>query len=177
MCSKSQIIFSLTQDSQPEVANAVVQLSNMTRFALEAEYSEKAPLLKDEIQHARNYINLWQIPKSGMLNINFQVEQAALAYPFIPLIILTLLENIFKHGNLSEPSDPATMDIFIRDEKLKIETRNLVNTGLNDSGLNLGIENIQNRIEAAYGLNSQCNFSSTTDRHFVTKISIDINLL
>lgn len=149
----------------------------MTRFALEAEYSEKAPLLKDEIQHARNYINLWQIPKSGMLNINFQVEQAALAYPFIPLIILTLLENIFKHGNLSEPSDPATMDIFIRDEKLKIETRNLVNTGLNDSGLNLGIENIQNRIEAAYGLNSPCIFSSTTDRHFVTKISIDINLL
>ncbi|WP_316760068.1 sensor histidine kinase [Pedobacter aquatilis] len=170
-------IFSLTQNSQPEVANAVVQLSNMTRFALEAEYSEKAPLLKDEIQHARNYINLWQIPKSGTLNIHFKVESAVLEYPFIPLIILTLLENIFKHGNLNEPGDPASMEIFIKEKKLKIETKNLINTGLNDSGLNLGIENIQNRIEAAYGGDSECIFSSTPDRHFITRISIDISLL
>jgi len=170
-------IFSLTQNSQPEVASAVVQLSNMIRFALEAEYSEKAPLLKDEIQHARNYINLWQIPKSGTLNIHFQVESTVLEYPFIPLVILTLLENIFKHGNLNEPGDPASMEIFITENKLKIETKNLINTGLNDSGLNLGIANIQNRIEAAYGGESECMFSSTPDRHFITRISINISLL
>ncbi|WP_421943325.1 sensor histidine kinase [Pedobacter sp.] len=170
-------VFSLTQSTQPDVARAVVHLSNIMRFAMEAEYSERSPELREEVEHAENYISLWQIPKSGTLQIRFEVEPEVLGLRFIPLIILSLLENIFKHGNLSVPGDPAVLSIYKEEGRLIITSRNLVNTGLNDSGMNLGIENIKSRISAAYGERSECEFKRTKDGHFISRISVEMSFL
>lgn len=46
------------------------------------------------------------------------------------MVLVTLTENIFKHGNLSEADHPATITIKITEAEFEIKTINLINTGV-----------------------------------------------
>lgn len=169
-------IFSLVQKSEPEAAKAVIKLSNMMRFALEAEHAESSPPLSIEIAHAKNLIDLWLAPKPETTYLDLNVDNKALNYRFIPLILLTLLENIFKHGNLSNPIAPGVVMVLINVDHLIIETTNQINTEINSSGGNLGLDNLKQRLENAYGRDSTF-FYSNDKGYFIVKIAVALSAL
>ena len=169
-------IFSLVQKSEPDAAKAVIKLSNMMRFALDAEHAESNPPLSVEITHSRNLIDLWLVPKSETTYLNFNVDNKALDYRFIPLVLLTLLENVFKHGNLSNPSAPGIVNISINADHLIIETMNQINTKINSSGVNLGLNNLNQRLENAYGRNFTFFYNSDKE-YFLVKIAVALGAL
>ncbi|QIL40478.1 hypothetical protein G7074_15135 [Pedobacter sp. HDW13] len=170
-------IFSLIQKSEPKAAEAVVRLSKIMRFALDAEHAEENPPLSIEIAHSKSLIDLWLIPKSGTAYLNFNVDREVYNYHFIHLVLLTLLENIFKHGNLSDPSAPGIFNLLIRKDKLVVETINLINTDINSSGESIGLDNLKERLNSAYG--SKCSFSykNTLEGYFSVQIEVELVIL
>ncbi|RQO66600.1 hypothetical protein DBR40_22230 [Pedobacter sp. KBW01] len=170
-------IFSLIQKSEPKAAEAVVRLSKIMRFALDAEHAEENPPLSIEIAHSKSLIDLWLIPKSGTAYLNFNVDREVYNYHFIHLVLLTLLENIFKHGNLSDPSAPGIFNLLIRKDKLVVETINLINTDINSSGESIGLDNLKERLNSAYG--SKCSFSykNTLEGYFSVQIEVELAIL
>ncbi|MNK46930.1 hypothetical protein D3C87_657250 [compost metagenome] len=147
------------------------------RFALDAEHTDENPPLSIEIAHSKNLIDLWLIPKSGTAYLNFNVDKEVCDYYFIPLVLLTLLENIFKHGDLSNPSAPGIFNLLIRKDKLVIQTLNLVNTDINSSGGSIGLDNLRQRLNSAYG--SKCSFSykNTPEGYFIVQIEVELAML
>lgn len=170
-------IFSLIQKSEPDAAEAIIRLSKIMRFALDAEHAEENPPLSIEIAHSKNLVDLWLIPKSGTAYLNFNVDKEVCDYRFIPLVLLTLLENIFKHGNLSDPTAPGIFKLLIRKDKLIVETINLVNTDINSSGGSIGLDNLRQRLNSAYGPKCSFSYKNTLEGYFIVQIEVELAML
>lgn len=57
-------------------------------------------------------------------------------------MIITLVENMFKYGNLLNKDYPGILEIKLTEKPSSIKTKNFTNTKLNHSGFNKGMDNI-----------------------------------
>ncbi|WP_345951240.1 histidine kinase [Mucilaginibacter sp. PAMB04274] len=162
----------------PVAANTIIALSEMVRFAMDASKTGGYILLGDEIEQVDNLIFLNQVRKSDSLSFLFQSDRSVEGLFLIPLVLLTLAENIFKHGELDDPSDPARFTVTTQGDELIIETRNAINLQYVPSrSSGSGLSNISQRLKYAYG--DQCSFTHrvTSGSHFEVRITILMDLL
>jgi two-component system, LytTR family, sensor kinase len=70
----------------------------------------------------------------------------------IPLVLLTLLENAFKHGELNDKTHPLSVQLFISNEhrNLYFNVTNKKRIGPREKSTSIGIENTRRRLYAAY---------------------------
>jgi len=161
-------IYSKIHKSDPTAGKALALLSRIIRYALRSGNEPSLVKISDEMEQIKNLIALWEMRQEGgptvfLLKIEPQLEQQK----FIPLVLLTLAENMFKHGNLSHPDYPATLNIQRDETCLYIQTRNLVNTGLNDSGDHTGLQNIRKRLLLSYGPQAQIQHYALGNQYIV----------
>ena len=169
-------IFIKIRNDQPKTANSILELSEIIRFAVNSENGPDRIELSRELEQVKKLINLYSLIQTDQNNILLNIQQATVDLKFIPLVLLTLSENVFKHGNLGVKDCPAKIKISRDNEKLYIETHNLINTGLNKSGNNYGVKNIRQRLFIAYGDKAKFELATIGDI-FVVKISINIKAL
>ncbi|QJD96261.1 histidine kinase [Mucilaginibacter robiniae] len=159
----------------PELADAVSSLAGMMRFAINADKIGGLIRLGDEVEQVENLIYLHQVRQQ--LHIRLDVAQAAEDLFFIPLIVLTLTENIFKHGNLTKEHQQAHIRIAIDQQFLVIETHNLVNTMVASVKSNTGLLNMQKRLATAYPNNFHFEHGSIDGVYFNVKIRVALSSL
>ena len=160
-----------------EVAGeAIVKLAEMMRFAIDTDEKDGSAMLAKEIEQVENLIYLYQIRKSQPLNVYFAYSPAVKQLRLIPLILLTLMENIFKHGDLSNADDIAVLNLDILNEQLLIETTNLIAIKQATHSNNSGLANIEKRLNYAYGDAVTFNYH-IGHRHFSLKITIPLKLV
>jgi two-component system LytT family sensor kinase len=155
----------------PETAEAIATLSSMMRFNLDNLRQNEFILLADEIEQVENLIYLHQIRKREKLNIQLIYDESITKINFTPLVILTLTENIFKHGDLSAAWAPAVINIYLIGDTLFIETSNLIHKEERSGGLKSGLSNISKRLQHSYGHDVNLQ-SFTTYKYFRVKISV-----
>ncbi|MGN7986067.1 sensor histidine kinase [Pedobacter sp. 22226] len=155
-------IYNSTHRTEPRSAEAVRYLTKLMRYALECEKGPELMPLEAEIRQVEHLLQLSRI-KQPSLFVDFsydgQVEETAI----IPLVVLSLTENMVKHGNLSVEEDPGKIRLALQGNKLEIETVNLINTGLNDTGFHTGLVNIEKRLSHTYGESSDINYGKQGD--------------
>lgn len=135
-----------------DAGEAVLNLAELMRFSLDTrESNDNFPKLEEELNQIYNLISLNKIRKDEVQYIDFSFPEEVKNLRFIPLVIITLVENMLKHGNLQKPSNPGILTINLSKGKLLIETSNLINTKIHQSGFNKGMENIEKRLSLAYG--------------------------
>jgi len=143
-------IYNSTHKTEARAAEAVRHLSKLMRHALECEHGPELMPLEEEIQQVENLLQLSRIRQPDLFiefNYSGEIEQIRT----IPLVLLSLTENMIKHGNLSQPEDPGKIILKLKQGVFTIETSNLINTGLNDTGFHTGLENIRQRLRHTYG--------------------------
>jgi hypothetical protein len=98
----------------PELSEGILTLSEIMRYALSEGNAKdgKAPL-KDEIEHVRNVIKINQLRFSNKLNVRFDVEGVVNGAEIIPFILITLVENAFKHGDLKSNEYPIEIKLKV----------------------------------------------------------------
>lgn len=102
-------------DSTPEV---IAKLSDILDYILYRCKSKLVPL-KNEIELLHNYISLEKIRYGKRVHINF-TETIENNTKIAPLLLLTFLENAFKHG-VNQEIKTATIDINISSNSNQIE--------------------------------------------------------
>ena len=92
-------IYSLARKKSDETTSAVLLLSDLLRHVL-YESGKTKIAISQEIIFIKNYINLEKLKFSddNAPNINFSVSVKNMDYPIEPLLMMTLVENAFKHG-------------------------------------------------------------------------------
>jgi two-component system LytT family sensor kinase len=136
----------------PELSEGILTLSDIMRYALSEGNAKdgKAPL-KDEIEHVRNVIKINQLRFSNNLNVNFEVNGVVNGAVIIPFVLITLVENAFKHGDLKSTQDPIDIRLQVKNEELYFYCRNKNKMGTKEISTGVGLDNIKKRLDLAYG--------------------------
>jgi two-component system LytT family sensor kinase len=164
-------IYNSTHKSEPRAAEAVRYLSKLMRYALECEHGPEIMPLEPEIRQVENLLQLSRI-KQPNLFIDFSYDEGIEKIAIIPLVLLSLTENMVKHGNLSLSDSPGQIRISIAEKLFTIETINLINTGLNDTGFHTGLNNIKQRLLHTYGEKAALGHGQDLQNRFTARVSI-----
>jgi sensor histidine kinase YesM len=144
----------------PRTAKLIERLSDIMRYFVDESPKEEVSLAT-EVQFLENYIALEKIRIRHEIELNFVKDcNADLRIP--PMLLMTFVENIFKHG-IDKSSSKNKIDISLvqQDGYLFFETRNQVQdkSGTNEPS-GFGIENLRKRLTLLYGSNFEININN-----------------
>ncbi|KQS36818.1 sensor histidine kinase [Pedobacter sp. Leaf194] len=158
-----------TTDS--EAGELILLLAKMMRYSIGLNQTEQTSPLIDEILQVENLINLFQIKESYSLSIHFDYQENLLNQRVIPLALLTLSENVFKHGVLDDHRNPASISISLVKNTIIIKTINKIIKKSDALSTNTGLKNLNFRLVHVYG--DTFNYShSEIDGTFYTTLEL-----
>ena len=135
-----------------DLAEGILTLSEMMRYALGEAYTEDGKvLLRDEMEHLHNFIKMNQFRFRNTLNVRLEINGEVQDKVIIPFVLITLVENIFKHGELMDERAPCLISIDIKESSIRYYSRNVKKTGPKELSTGIGLDNIQKRLQLAYG--------------------------
>lgn len=144
-------IYALARRKSDDTADVVVKLSKLLRFML---YESKSRLVKiyDEIKMLEDYIELEKIRYNGRLTISFLREVDDENEQLAPLLLITFVENAFKHGaSESRFESFIHMELKLQDKVLTfIIENNKEASPRNRLSENIGLSNVRRQLELLY---------------------------
>jgi len=160
-------------NTSPRAAEAVMTLSEIMRYSVHCEFTDDQILLKEEIEQVENLIKLHQTRFDNELNIEFRYEPEVKALKFIPLVLMTIVENIFKHSIYTDPNHKTILKLGIEKRRFFIYSSNSINMNRKKESFKKGLENIRQRLALAYGNDFSLNYQ-TKDNTFSLNIEVEI---
>jgi two-component system, LytTR family, sensor histidine kinase AlgZ len=154
-------LYYLAFTNSPNTTEVISKLSQMMRYMIYDSNHEKV-LLSKEIEYIENYIGLEKLRLNNQIPINFKVEGEVNQVKIVPLILITFLENAFKHG-VSNNSKNAYISINLNlqnkeliytVENSKLETNNHEKSGI-------GLQNVKRRLDLSYPQKSHLEVTDT----------------
>lgn len=164
-------IYYNAKEHSPLAAETILALSDMMRYSSDLSQSQQYILLGNEVEQVENLINLHQLREGHSLNIRLDYEDDVLPIMIIPMILISLAENMFKHGNLRSKDYAAKLSVRLQSGDLIIETANLIGLDMPRVSLKSGTLNIKKRLDYNYGKNAIYNTRRETNIFF-THITI-----
>ena len=131
-----------------ELAESVVMLADIMRYSLR-ESIEWASL-EEEIRHMKLFIELHQTRYAHQLHVDFSVNGLVNHIRIIPFLLIGLLENAFKHGQMMDPKQPFIMRIDVVGSYLKVFTCNPKNMKNRAPSTRIGLANTKRRLDLVY---------------------------
>lgn len=145
-------IYNSVHKCSGEAAKSVLLLTDIMRFSLEGAAADGKTSLTGEIEQINNLIEINRQRFDEEVFLNTHVHGNIEGFRILPLILFTLTENIFKHGNLTNKQHPAMLVIDVSaGGDLRFYSKNLKKSKSNfQRNSSLGIQNIRTRMDFAY---------------------------
>lgn len=131
-------------------ARGILLLSDTMRYALQDDEHNGKVMLTQEIQHLHNYIAINQLRFNNRLQIRFEVSGNTQFLMILPLVLITFVENCFKHGELDDPAHPLQIELAVVQNHLTFRTHNRKRHGPKAQTTGIGLVNTQKRLELLY---------------------------
>ena len=128
--------------------------------------------MKDEIEHVRNVIKINQLRYANNLRVDFDVTGVVNGATVIPFVLITLVENAFKHGDFKSAEHPIRINLDIHDSRLRFFCRNKKKGGPREISTGIGLDNIRNQLDLTYGRNYSFNVKDEAD-FYTTELTIN----
>jgi sensor histidine kinase YesM len=159
-----------------ELSEGILTLCEIMRYSLNSGEDEKGTvLLAKEVEHINNVIKINQLRFSNRLKIDLFIEGDAEMVRIIPLVLITLVENAFKHGELTKEEHPLVIKLAVSADNSHIyfSTHNRKKTGPKELSHGIGMDNIRKRLYAAY--KEHCSLAIKDEAEYYTvELSIDL---
>lgn len=169
-------VYHKVNDTSKTAGEAIIKLAEMMRFSIDSDQMGTTIRLIDELQQVENLLYLNQIRRNEDLNVHLEYAEEVKNLQLIPLLVLTLVENIFKHGDLSDPEEIAYISLNLNNGALQIRTRNVVNQSKVKNSTQSGLNNIKKRLHYHYG--NEVHFNNRiVENYFEVEINIPVQLL
>ena len=145
-------IYSLIEDKDEVAANIVLKLSDLMRYTLYESNNISIPLAR-ELQFIQDYIKLERIRHKEHVLIETDISLAPNRLEITPLILITFVENAFKHGvnntidassvRISAAVEDNTLTFVVKNSKPSKLKREIVQGGI-------GLMNVRRRLDLLY---------------------------
>ena len=143
-------IHSEVQQTAPVASEAIITLSEMMRYSLTETKSDGKVELRQEIEQIENLIHINRFRFGEKLCIRLNLKGDFESLYVVPLILVPFVENIFKYGELTDPTTPAVIDIEGQERILYFKTFNKKRTSRVFPSSGIGMKNVITRLNAAY---------------------------
>lgn len=156
---------------------AIIDLSGLMRYALYNSHDYMAPLA-EELRFIKQYISLMRLRYSDKVDISCSLPDtlpASIGIP--PLLLVTFIENAFKHGVSYKQSSYVYIRLSLDEEQQKIHFQ-CINSRIPDSPSTkkeqqgIGLANVRKRLELIY----PGNYSLTINGSTPTSFSVDLTI-
>ncbi|WP_051951322.1 sensor histidine kinase [Flavobacterium sp. ASV13] len=142
-------IYSLTYTDIEDSRNALHTLSRMMRYLLYS--TEETTSLLKEAEFMKDFIALMKLRANSKLTIITDIPEKLHDYPIVPMLMLPLVENAFKHG--IHATDKSEIYIKLRQNGSNLDFE-VENTYFEKSGTavegGIGLTNTKRRLHLIY---------------------------
>jgi sensor histidine kinase YesM len=147
-------IYSRTFREQPQVAETIMVLSQVMRYSLtDFSLTNGLAYVDEEIVHINNVIKINKLRYNDSLKIGLDVYGNPANKMIAPMLLITLVENVFKHGNLQDKDFPANLVCRIDEERKRLifSTHNKhSDVPATNVSFGMGHNNIKQRLSLLY---------------------------
>jgi two-component system, LytTR family, sensor histidine kinase AlgZ len=163
-------LYYLAYSKSDNTTEVIAKLSQMMRYMIYDSNHDKV-LLSKEIEYMQNYISLERLRLNNQIPIKFETSGNVDGVLIAPLILITFLENAFKHGVTNNNKDAwVDISIDVKDKICMYEVKNSkIQRAAQDNGgkSGIGLKNVMRRLELSYPGQYEINVEDEPDRYAV----------
>jgi LytS/YehU family sensor histidine kinase len=168
-------IYSLTSQESPEApaAVAVLQLAELMRYLLYESAADTVPLSK-EVSHLQSFLSLQRLrlPGASAESLRFNIAtDIPPHYPIAPMLLLPLVENAFKHGDLTARPYVVDMRLALHQDRLEFNMRNGIRRAILPEAKSpggVGLVNLRRRLQLLYPERHELRVDESATHYHVT---------
>lgn len=134
--------------SHPETAVSIRLFSKMLEYTL-GTTAEKKVNLEDEIDFLQNFISIQKLLSTKFF-ADFTYEGNPKQKQIYPRILITFVENAFKHGIINDSENPIDIKLNVTDNILYFTVKNKINKHKKIQSSYTGIENVKQTLDLFY---------------------------
>ena len=167
-------IYYLAIIKSEKTAEALLKLSDLLRYVLH-EKDDWVPLER-EINHLKKFVELhhFRFP-DDVTKINIENEKALSVFKIPPLLLITFIENAFKHGQPGTNENPILINISFEDKILVYRVENTVGNKISkDESSGIGRPNFEKRLNLLYPGQHEISFEENGKR-FIAKLKLQLS--
>lgn len=169
-------IYAMSLNSDTRLPDTVLRLSNLMRYFLYDTREELVPLAK-EWEMIRGYVALQQLRSGEELDVKMMVEGDLDEQLVPPMLLITFLENAFKHGAKGNTGQVKIKGVLtLKPGRLHFElsnTQGSVDDIEPEDYRGLGLQNVRRRLELLYPQRHLLTVASKED-NFVIILEIEL---
>ncbi|WP_281310193.1 sensor histidine kinase [Flavobacterium flavigenum] len=167
-------IYSLTYSNIEDSRNALHTLSRMMRYLLYSTEGERTTLLK-EVEFLKDFIALMKLRANKKLNIITEIPEKLNDYPIVPMLLLPLVENAFKHGIHATEKSEIIITLKQNDTNLTFEVLNtFFEKTFNTEPGGIGLANTKRRLQLIYPHKHAINCGVNKDGKYEVELQITL---
>jgi LytS/YehU family sensor histidine kinase len=141
-------LYYLTTEKSDKAPQAILQLSEMLDYVMHSSKSVFVPLEK-ELKQVENYIALELLRYEDRVKVTTQFSGDLNKYEIGPMILITLIENAFKHGVMPIAGKAwINLTVAVKENGLFISISNSAISTKPGNGI--GLENLQSQLGHLY---------------------------
>lgn len=163
-------LYYLAYSKSENTTEVISKLSQVMRYMIYDANHERV-MLEKEIEYMENYISLERLRLNNQIPIEFKVEGNTAGVQIAPLILITFLENAFKHGvTNANAATWVTISLSVSGGRLKyvVENSKAANAARDNGGKSgIGLANVTRRLELMYPSRHQLTVQDRGDRYHV----------
>ena len=146
-------LYSLALEKSEKTADVVLKLSELLDYVLYQCNADLVPI-ESEANQILNYVELEKLRYGNRLNVGFERPALEPHTQIPPMLLVTLVENCFKHG-ASKTSTTSWIKIRLvsDDEWILFDISNSKNNASNpatEASGGIGLKNLENRLKLIY---------------------------
>ena len=168
-------IYGETLKKSPQAPALVLQLSDMLRYVVDKSQVQEVPL-KDEFEYIRNFVELQRQRFNRPDQITLEINRDPHILKIAPLILITFIENCFKHGKLATDKDFIHIMLKVQTDHVLLSTSNTISDGLDEihrQQTSMGLANARRRLDLTYPDRYKLE-QKTEDGVFYTSLNISL---
>ncbi|TSE04477.1 MULTISPECIES: sensor histidine kinase [Aquimarina] len=148
-------LYSYVITKSPKAPDMILQLSEILDYILYKSQRISVPII-EEIHAIENYIALEQIKYEERLKVIFKKDIIDQQQKTTPLLLLSIIENAFKHGvrdNITKPEIRIVLEQFDSHIEFSVwntKTDNQYNNKTDENKSGIGLANIQRQLDLIY---------------------------
>jgi two-component system, LytTR family, sensor kinase len=165
-------IYALAYEQHPQTANAVLKLSEIMRYV--TYENKQRTTLRQELDYVQNMLDLHQLRCGYKLQYTIHVSPEAAAAALMPMLLIPIVENVLKHGDLSDPQIPLEISATKKGTELVLSVSNKIALNKSPEPGGIGLENLRRRLELTYP-KEQYTFE-TRDKDNIFTVLVNLKL-
>ncbi|WP_367158757.1 sensor histidine kinase [Lutibacter sp.] len=172
-------IYALSLENSSKTPKIIIKLSELMRYLL-YETKKKKQSLEKEIICIQNYLDLERIRFDEKLEVNMTISGDIKNKKIAPILLLSFIENAFKHGaNKNIGKIRINIDFNIIENFLYFRIANPIPTEtkyeqqLNKSS-GIGLQNVKKRLALGYKIDEYNLDIKTIDSLFIVELKIKV---